>query len=290
MARMTLSDLVDKVQDWIPEFAESKVKNIANLLLGEFNLLDYGFTKYIGTITTTDNVTSGITASVSKGSTSVTIDGGTWPTTYDGQRVRFPNSDAWYEISDTVADTSFSISSAYDGDDESASTIEVAFPRIQLPDEVVQVDVVARPKKRPLKVLTREIPPHFAVETKVREPSCYYEVEPENTDDNIELMLLDFPDDAYTYYVVGKKRLTKFTSSSSKSGWPEKYEHALVSGVLAAVLDIERGTEQSAWWTRRHVAQMREIKRRKDTGYRNKVGTFVSSGTVPRYYEPDEVS
>lgn len=246
MARMTLSELVDEVDPWRRDLDTTEVGRLANFILRD---LGPSYGRSLRTTFTTTAPDTTPTVDATQGSTSVTVASGTFATTNDGQLIQIEGGDAWYEISGTVADTSFTISSGFEGDTGTGLTVTVAYPRVALPTGVVSIQGISRPGKTPLGRVDGEFPPEGATNLSTSEPRSYYEVEPTNSDDALEIMLVDPPDDVYTYTVQGRDRVTRFTSSSgSKCGLSEANEDVLIAGTLWLVLNMNKGAEEGAFW------------------------------------------
>lgn len=290
MSRITLSELTEIVQGWLPDFSEARVKHLANLIVRELNLEDLWFTKGVFSITTKAPVTS-ITVDVTAGSSSVIVASGSFPTSYDNQFIQITGSDAWYQISNVVEDTSFTISSAWDGDTDSAVTCTVAFPRIELPSELMELRELSISNSQSLTKVPGLQAPYGYLNINTGQPAEYLELSEENSSGNREILLLDFPDDTYTIIIVGKKRLTRYTSSGSSTDIPEDFEHVIIYNVLSGALSQDRSIQDAAWFNRQAAIALRKIKSTRSGGKESGIKALVSRGYgLPTYREPEIIS
>lgn len=245
MARRTLSDIKTAVAPWRRDFTDTEAEILCNLVLMD---LDETFGRKVRRTFTTTAPDTTPTITINQGDTSATVASGSFPTTYNGQLIQIEGADSWYEISGTVADTSFNISSAFEGEDVVGGTCEVAFCRVVLPSDLIQIQTISRPGYEPLKLLEGEIPIEGSTNLATREPIAYYEADILNTNDYMEIILVDPPDDVYTYVIEGRARIDRFDGASSKCGLPERCENVLILGTLWAAISQRDGEEAASFW------------------------------------------
>lgn len=264
MARSDLTAMTALANSWKRDVKEAEVKIVANLVLRGLDK-DFGGTLR-STFTTTAPDTSP-TIDINQSSTSATVASGTFPTTYDGQLVQIEGSSTWYEISGTVANTGFTISSAFEGANITGATCEIAFHRVVLPSALIIMQDISRPGLKPLKHYVDELPVRGAENLETREPSGWYEVEALNTDDDMEIILVDPPDDVYTYVVTGRSRLARYTNSGSLCGLPERFENVLLTGVVWGLIGQTKGVGEASFWWSWHDKLLREARGARGPAY-----------------------
>lgn len=245
MSRSTLAEIQTKVSPWKRDITDAEIEALCNLVLME---LDESFGRHVRRTITTKAPDTTPTIDINQESTSATVASGSFPTTYDGQYIQIEGSDAWYEISDTVANTSFAISSGFEGEDITGGTCEVAFPRVVMPSDLLVVDRVYRPGKEPLRFMASEVPIGGASNLQTSEPVAYYEADILNSDDDLEIMLVDPPNAVYTYIVEGRARISRFSGTSSKCGLPERFENVLLLGTIWAAISQSEGEDAASFW------------------------------------------
>lgn len=228
MARLTLSGLTTEVQLVLPSMEEADVKAAANMFLRRLGRHDLSFTRTRTTLTTTEPVDTTVT--VNKGSASVTCTDAA--STWLGQVVKITGSDQWFSIATVDAGVGFTISSLFDGDNVSGGAAEVAFPRIALDADIIDVEAIKPVTWDKLSIVSSEVNINLSDNAKLGQPFNYSMVEPVNTDDKLEIFLTDFPDAIYTYTLIGRNRITRFAGSSDSCGVPERYEDILIGGTL----------------------------------------------------------
>lgn len=280
MARLTLSELSTAVGPWYRDKDSDELQAVANLVLRDLNMLNAGFLTERTTITTTP--TSSVTVGATQGSTTVTYASAS-ESSHKGQIIQIDGDSSWYSI-DSVSDgVSFTLSSAFAGDTSASASATIAFPRIQMPSDVVHIHAIQIANKAPLARYDGEIPPGGRVNLSPSEPDAYYEVEPVNTSDYMEVMLVDPPDTYYTLQVEARKRLTRYSGPSSKCGLPEVYEHILIAGVNWMVLSQTKGGEEAIMWRAWYEDLKRTMKGNLNTSYSGTVKSprRVSSVSIP---------
>ena len=235
MSRMTLTELLTAVRVNVPNQEESAVKQAANLFLRRLARKDLSFTKVRTTITTLTPVETTVT--LNKGSSSVTCTDAA--STWLGQVALFAGSDQWFSIDTVDAGVGFTISSVFDGDNLAGGDATIAFPRVALGVDVIEVEKVKPPQWSQLGIVSGEVTSFLRQDAKLGTPTAYALVEAVNTSDALELFLVDYPDAVYTYTVIGRNRLTRFAGSTSQCGLPERYEDVLIAGALYYVLTGE---------------------------------------------------
>jgi hypothetical protein len=241
MARLTQSELLALIRVWIPDIEAARVQAAANLFLQELGRRGFGFLRHRSTVTAVP--TTSTTVSVTQGATAVTCTDAA--ETWDGQVVQIVGSDTWYTIGTIVAGTSFVLSSAFEGATVAGGAATVAFWRLAMPSEFVSVEQIQDPGGDALSYApTAE---DDVLNPTTGKPTVWTPLEQVNTDDALEVGLMVYPDDYYTYIVTGTKRMTRFTGSG-RCGLPEYAEDALVKGTLAYCWTMEDKEDRAAYW------------------------------------------
>jgi hypothetical protein len=285
VARLTLSELKTQVDPFRRDTKIEELEGYANLIL---RILDADFGRKIRRNFTTVISTTTPTITIAQSATAATVVTGTFPVTYDGQVIQLEGSNTWYSISNTVADTSFSIDSGFDGDDITAGSCEIASPRVVLDSDLVTIDNISRAGKPELGRVDDAIAIGGSLNPKTQEPTRYYEVEPTNTDDDLEIILLDYPDAVYTYTVTGSTRLTRFSGSSSRCGIPEMHEQVLITGAIWAAVTQKKGVQVGSFWKAWFEQLRKEARSSIRAGYRS--GTQSNrTGDVPLAWTQQEL-
>lgn len=244
MARLTLSELTTEISPWSRDKASTEIEPLANMILRELDQYNLGFNVLRTTFTTTPKAT--ITVNVTQDNATVTY--ASAAATHDGQAVQIDGDDTWYSIDSVSVGVSFELTSVFAGATNATASAIVVYPRVQLPSNLVHIDNITYTNRKPLTQYTGSVPTGGRWSFNPSEPDAYYEVEPVNTSDDMEIMLIDPPDDRYSFELDGRKRIARYSGDASKAGLPEKHEQVLLAGVIWLVLNQTKGIEESAPW------------------------------------------
>jgi len=256
MARLTRSELATQVKAWVPDKQDIQIEAAANFIIRDLNSDKYPFTK--GRVMFTTTAPEEVVVDATGGSLSVLY--ASAAAGHLNQIIQIESSDTWYEIVAVEVGVGFTLDAEFEGDTDAAATATIAYPRVQLPADLLEIEDISRPGKTPLIRVEDEIPSGYTENYSVREPTHYYEVDAENDSDSGEIFLLPPPDDRHTYLITGKKRIARFSGDSSRSGIPEKFEHVLIAGTVFVCLDQEDGAQQSAFWASLYRDYKKDLK------------------------------
>jgi hypothetical protein len=228
MARMTLAELAAEVQAFLPGREEAAIGGAANFFVRTLNRRKLGFMSLRSTVTTVAPTTHAVT--VNQGSATVTMADAA--AVHIGQVIQFSGSDVWYPIEAVTVGVDATLASAYEGADIAGGTATIAYPRIELPADLINLERIGLPHRESLVNITGEIGHDFFVNVQTGQPEAYRDVVAINTDDNLEVFLYDFPDAIYTLMVEGTSRIARYGGSGTRCGIPEIYEDVLLAGAL----------------------------------------------------------
>lgn len=246
MAQMTLSDIQTQVQDYIPNKLAAAITRAANMALREMYRVA-GPTKRF-TFSTTAPYTTG-TVAVTRGSTGVTLTGGTFAASSDKQLIQIEGDRTWFTFTRTGGTTG-TLGSAWAAANDATATFTLAYAFVELPTDILSVSSLWMPDFFPLDRISEEQYARWMGGAQSTGYPRQYALGPAVTAGSSALRaeLIPFPDATYAMTAAGQVRPTLVASSGDYSGLPEEYDDTWLSGTLMYAWDQEAKDERSAYW------------------------------------------
>jgi len=257
----TLANVLDFVDDFIPDLPQAKVVRKLNLILADIHELVGA--DHRGTFTTKAPVTTG-TVSLTANSASVTFSSGVLLTTNPLAVVLFDGDSTWYTVTRNGADTAGTLSSVYAGATAATATYQMVFPLVTYPSTVGQVLRVWREGMPDLIYGADEATPGRSIAGDTGVPlyrSPYIFNSGASPDDSLREWLTPAPDDEYSFAYVAMTRATELAVAASTStvlGVPGYFDRAVKFGTLALCWGQDDSEGRYAFWTDRYKMALRQ--------------------------------
>lgn len=207
------------------------------------------------------------TIAVTKAGTTVTLTGGTWPTTVASGTYRFALSlnDPWYEVATRTDDTHIELADAYIGTTETAASYIAHKPHYSLAAAADRVEALwIHDDGRAIKLVNAQTDTHVTdylhYHSGPGTPTHYYNMERDSAGSRQVLLGPATPDTIWRVEYVYRKKTTDGTLSLDDSRWPvvlerakalayesEQYERSLTAQArYLQLLDMEWGQESES--------------------------------------------
>lgn len=249
MAQMSLSDLQTAAKDFVANVSAARVTRAGNLALRK--LYEVAGPTIRFTLTTTAPYSTG-TVAITKGATAVTLSGGTFAASTEGQLIKAEGESTWYGFTYGSGSTG-TLGSAFAGTTLTAGTFELAYAYYDLPTSLSSTFSLWRDSRSRLRRWnSEEMVRYMDSANTTAIPRAYSVVKGTHASNSaVRVLLMPFPDAVYTFSGVGRARPTLFPNSSPTteySGLPEEYDDALLAGTLFYLWDGEDKQDRSQWW------------------------------------------
>lgn len=253
MAQLTVQNIIDFVQDYIPDCPQAKIVRKTNLVLQRI----YGEIGQVArsTFTTKASVTTG-TVSVTNGSAGVLFSSGVLSTVDPLTYIQISGSSTWYTITRNGNDAQGLLSSFFDGASGSGLSYTICYPSVTFPTSVLQVLGIWKEAFKELKFANTEHIARLFDRITVGTPEWYapYLTDTSGTtpdDEKLRFLLVPAPSTALTLTYAYKVRPTLLDpagSTSQTSGLPDFYNETILNGTLFFLWDQEDKQDRSSFW------------------------------------------
>lgn len=253
MAQLTVLNIMDFVQDYIPDCPQAKIVRKTNLVLQRI----YGEIGQVArsTFTTKASVSTG-TVTATNGSVGLTFTSGVLSATAPLSYIQISGSSTWYTVTRDGADTNGTLSSFFDGTTGAGLTFTICYPSISFPTSVLQVLGIWREGFDPLKFADVERTARIFDRLTVGTPEWYSPYLTDTTgtspdDEKLRFLLLPAPSTVQTLTYAYKVRPTLLDpagATTQTSGLPDFYNEAILNGTLFYLWDQEDKQDRSAFW------------------------------------------
>lgn len=262
MAQLTLANVLDFVQDEIPQRPVEKVTRALNLTLlelaNELPMIQRS------TFTTRAQITSA-TATVTAGATGVSFSASILSASDPLMMVQVAGDSTWYSM--TYASASAGVlSSAFAGASGSGLSCTVAFPSVTFGTDVGEVLRMWRQGFIEIKPSLDQYRPSLVAWNDTGPPQFWspYKFDGSATpDDSLRILLEPAPDAAYSVMFSYRTRIAFLTvggSTSQKVACPDVYDSAVVSGTMWRCWDQEDGNGRANVWEARYARDKNRIR------------------------------
>lgn len=195
------------------------------------------------------------------GTTTITLTGGTWPSTVASSRYRFALSvsEPWYTVATRSSGSIILLDAAYVDDNETASSYIVYKSHYSLASAVDRVEEMwlhTSGARRLLNVATdQQLTEFLHFPSGPGVPTLYYNMERDSSGNRQVLLGPETPDDVYRVEYTYKKKVTDgtFNGNLDSTRWP-----AIVSRALALAYEPEFFERSIAAYRRYEVLLERE--------------------------------